>query len=69
VSNEDRARAFNERHPDRRKVLNRIGFAFHLEPKQEDNLIEKRISFAPILSTRKPTVQIKENDQDEKSPE
>jgi len=69
ISNADRARAFNECHPDRRKVHDRIGFAFHLEPKQEENLSKKKLIFSPIISTTIPQVQIQENDQNNKNQE
>ncbi len=69
ISNADRARAYNESHPDRRKILDRIGFSFHIQPKQEENLSKKKLIFSPIISTRIPQVQIQENDQDNKTQE
>ncbi|CAF1018532.1 unnamed protein product [Rotaria sp. Silwood1] len=69
ISNANRTEAFNDRHPDRKKVLNRIGFAYHLEPKQEQNPLEKRIFFSSLPSTTKSTVQIKENNQNDQSNE
>ncbi|CAF0984916.1 unnamed protein product [Rotaria sordida] len=63
ISNADRIRAFNDRHPDRKKVLNRIGFAYHLEPKQKQNSLEKITLYSSLPSVTKPTVQIKENNQ------
>jgi hypothetical protein len=63
ISNEDRARAYNDRHPDRRKVLDRIGFAFHLERKQEENSSRKKFIFEPIGSITTPQIQVAENDK------
>jgi hypothetical protein len=65
----DRAKAYDDRHPDRRKVLDRIGFAFHLEPKQEENISRKRFVFSPILSAKTPKVQIIESDRNGKTEE
>ncbi|CAF1172659.1 unnamed protein product [Rotaria magnacalcarata] len=69
VSNNERTQAFNDRHPDRQKVLNRIGFAYHLEPKQEENSFEKTKSYSSPLSIRKSTVQIRENNPNDQSHE
>jgi hypothetical protein len=63
ISDADRARAYNDRHPDRRKVLDQIAFAFHFERKQEENSSEKKFIFKPIVSMTKPQVQGVENDQ------
>jgi len=66
ISNTDRARAFNDCHPDREKVYNRIGFASHLEPKQEQNASRKLFLSSPIRSKTEAEVQIKEDEQNEK---
>jgi hypothetical protein len=63
ISNADRLDAFNDCHPDRRKVLDRIGFAFHLEPKQDQTSSEKRLTFSPRLSTTFTDVKINQNDK------
>ncbi len=63
ISEAERARAFNERHPDRRKVLDRIGFAFHLERKQEENQSRKKFLIEPIVSMATPRMQNIENDK------
>lgn len=65
ISDAERARAFNERHPDRRKVLDRIGFAFHLERKQEENQPKKKFLTGPIVSIATPQVQTIENDKNQ----
>ncbi|CAF2526815.1 unnamed protein product [Rotaria sp. Silwood2] len=69
ISNADRARAFNDCHPDRKKVLNRIGFAYHLESKQEQNSSERPILFSSLPSTTKSTVRIQEDNQNDQSHE
>lgn len=66
VSNADRTRAYNDCHPDRRKVLDRIGFSFHLEPKKE-NLSQKSFIFSPIISTTIPQIQINDDDQNDQN--
>lgn len=62
ISNEDRTQAFNEQHPDRRKVFDQIAFAFHLERKQDDVLPMKKSM--PLLkqSTKEPHVRIVEDE-------
>lgn len=61
VSNEERARAFDECHPDRRKVLDQFAFAFHLETKpSNENPTKKKLPPQPTSSTTKPSVQIQE---------
>jgi hypothetical protein len=47
-------------------VFNRIGFASHLEPKQEQNASRKLVLSSPIRSKTEAEVQIKEDEQNEK---
>ena len=69
VSNAERAQAYDDRHPDRRKVFDQIGFAFHLERKGGENPTKKKFHPAPIVSTTTPRVKILEDNSTDKTPE
>lgn len=69
VSNAERAQAYDDRHPDRRKILDQIGFAFHLERKGAEDPIRKKFHPTPIVSRTTPQVKIVENNSTDKTPE
>ncbi|UJR29963.1 hypothetical protein I4U23_017510 [Adineta vaga] len=62
ITSIDRVRAFSDCHPDRQKIFNRIGFSFHVEPKQERSLPKKP-------STIVSKIRKNDNDLHEKSQE
>jgi hypothetical protein len=42
ISNDDRARAFDECHPERRKILDRVAFVTHVDGKRVNSVPNKR---------------------------
>lgn len=69
VSDADRAQAYNDCHPDRRKVFDQIGFAYHLERKVGENSPRKKSIRPPIVSNTVPQVKIIEDHPTDKTPE
>ena len=60
MSNEDRARAFDACHPDRRQVFDRFAFARNLEGSTDENEETKKKSIVSPVKTMKPSVKIQE---------
>lgn len=69
ISNDGRAQAFDDCHPDRRKILDRFGFAFNLERKSNEDPSKKKLPVTSTHRTTKPLVQIQENEPKTSSPE